>query len=336
MEGAEETARLSVDPGSDPAAGPVAARRGEETGLYRANGLTLRSEINLPELHPGAGRADVEIRYGTSPTELDDAALKAPRAQASPGEYLLTVDGVGRYWVRDGRTVVLDPAAGATEDDVRVFLLSSVMGVLAHEHGFLPLHASAVSIDGACVLLAGSSGVGKSTMAAALHRRGHPVVADDICAISLGPGGDPLLQPGYRHLKLWGDALEHVGRELGEHRRIRPGTDKYSVILPGGALPDPFPVSRIFVLTPEMVRLDEEVEVRPLRGRAKVAALLRETYRFRLVAGLGRSGRHLRLCHELARSTPVALLRRAIHPSHLSRSVAMIEGAVRQPPEEVG
>lgn len=309
---------------------PLRAPGSDAHPVYRANGLTLRSEVELPEFRPGRGRPDITVRYGRVPEELDRPALRAPRAQASPGEYLLSVDGVARYWVRDGGEVVVDPAPGASEDDVRVFLLSSVMGVLAHQNGFLPIHASGVAVDGGCVLFAGSSGTGKSTLAAAFHRRGHPVVADDICAISLDAHGRPLVQPGYRHLKLWSDALRHVGKGLGEGRRIRPGADKYSVILPDDAPSEPIPVRRIFVLSPELVRLEEDVTVNALLGRSKLTALRRETYRFRLVAGLGKSERHLELCHAVARTTPVTLVRRALHPAHFSRTLEVLEEMIRR------
>lgn len=305
----------------------------ETAALYRANGLTLLSEVDLPEFRPAHGRPDITVRFGTAPEELESPALRAPRAQASPGEYLLTVDGVGRYWVRDGRRVVVHPAPDAGEDDVRVFLLSSVMGVLAHMNDFLPLHASAVAIDGRCVLFAGGSGTGKSTLAAVLARRGHTVVADDLCAISLDSDGAPMVQPGYRHLKLWDDALRHVGNGLGEPRPVRPGTNKYSVLLSEPGPVHPIPVRRIFVLTPELVRLHEGVTVNHLRGRAKVAALLRETYRFRLVGGLGTSERHLELCQAVGRTTPVEVVRRALHPSHLPGTVQLLEELVQK---EVG
>lgn len=89
------------------------------------------------------------------------------------GELLLKVDGVANYWVKEGREIVIEPGPAAEAGDVRVFLLGSAFGALLHQRGLPPFHAGAVAMEGKAVLLAGRSGVGKSTLAAELCRRGH-------------------------------------------------------------------------------------------------------------------------------------------------------------------
>lgn len=296
---------------------------------YRANGLTIASEIELPELTPHDGAADVMIRVGEVPERLDGDYFEGARYQAKPAEYLLDVPGVARYWVRNGREVVLAPATGAAECDLRVFILSSVMGALAHQNGFLPLHASAIAVNGTSVLFAGDSGCGKSTLAAAFHERGLPLVADDLCAVSLAEiGGGPVLHPGYRNVKLWADALEHVGSALGERHRVRTGLQKYSVRVPGDAPPHPLPIRKIFVLTTELAN---DVQLSRIRGRAKMAALRSETYRYRLLHGFRSRDRHFRIAQAIARNTEMVLVRRPLFLAALDDLLDRLEGNLDVP-----
>jgi energy-coupling factor transporter ATP-binding protein EcfA2 len=66
----------------------------------------------------------------------------------------------------------------------------------------LVLHASASLIDRCAVAFTGHCGVGKSTLAAILARRGHPVLSDD--ALLVRPRGAHLeAVPSYAGLRLW-------------------------------------------------------------------------------------------------------------------------------------
>ncbi len=319
---------MSTDRRSHPENGVDAPREAPgPSRLYRAHGLTIRSELDLPGLQPGTGDPHVTVRYGEAPEHLARPELQAPRAQASPGGYLLRIDGVSAYWVRDGRDVVIDPEPGATAADVRTFFLSSVMGVLVHENGLLALHGSAVVKGRRALLVVGSAGCGKSTVAAELRRRGCEVLSDDICALDRDPSGRLVMHPGYRHLKLWPDALRRLGSRPDAHARIRPGVDKYHVAVEEPASrTDPVPVGGICVLTPAPGSLDEPPRLEPLVGRARTAVLVRETYRFRLLRGLGRERQHLALCQAVARSTPVWRVHRALHPSHIGALADLLEG----------
>ena len=81
------------------------------------------------------------------------------------------------------------------------------------------LHASAVRVGGKAVLFCGTSGAGKSTIAAALAQRGYPLITDDVCAIA-AEGAAPLVYPDGRQLKLWAHAIERLDL-AGAARRAR-------------------------------------------------------------------------------------------------------------------
>src|SRR5437773_792073 len=165
------------------------------TYTYRAYGLNISSEIECPELVLANGAADVRVRFGPVPERLENPGGLGAWYQVSEQELLLTPHHVAHFWVTNGRDVVIQRAPNASDEDIRAFLLGSVFGGLLYQRGYLPLHASAIETHLGAVAFAGPVGLGKSTLAAVLHKRGYPVVADDLCAASLTAYGKPLVTP---------------------------------------------------------------------------------------------------------------------------------------------
>lgn len=67
-----------------------------------------------------------------------------------------------------------------------VSFYSTVAALIAAWRGLVPLHASAVAIDGRAVLVVGRSGAGKSTLTAGLLALGARFIADDLVVLSVG------------------------------------------------------------------------------------------------------------------------------------------------------
>lgn len=189
---------------------------------YHAYGLNIASDLECPELLRGNGAApDVRVRLGNVPEQLDSPKAQDVPYQAAPQQFLLKLDRIARFLVCNGNEIVIERAPEATDGDLRVFLLGSVIGALLHQRGVLPLHASAIETRLDAVAFAGEVGLGKSTLAAAFHRRGYRVLADDVCTVSLDQEGKPLVTPAYAQLNLWADALEQIGAAKENLRRTR-------------------------------------------------------------------------------------------------------------------
>ncbi len=130
-------------------------------------GLDIQSVIPLPGCVEAEGTPDVSIRFGEVPDSLPNASTIRACTQARPGQFLLIVDRVAKYLVENGDIITIQPAPGATEDEIRLFLMGSAWSALLLQRGLLPLHGSAVQVNDKAYVLAGPSGNGKSTLAAA-------------------------------------------------------------------------------------------------------------------------------------------------------------------------
>lgn len=193
----------------------------------------FESEFDLRELHASTGQGEiaVSIHLGGVPDAIPGAITVDQHCQVAPAEYLLTIPGVARYYVRNGSEVRIEIVPGTPPANVSTYLLGSVFGVLCHQNGLLPLHGSAVEQAGAVTAFLGDSGAGKSTLAACLHRRGHSVVSDDICLLESTPGAMRVI-PVAGWLKLWNQSLEHLGETPVEQNRVFSTDDKFRLFLP--------------------------------------------------------------------------------------------------------
>ncbi|MGH3933154.1 MAG: hypothetical protein ACRDTF_24635 [Pseudonocardiaceae bacterium] len=184
---------------------------------YRAHGLVISSELELP-LPPGspvAGTPDLILRCGGDRSVPSDHPPGGRLAELSGPDGTLFYS-LGRD--RD-RTVLRYPGlcefvGDRNLTDVEVHLhpgvdrgllavlaagtLLAVHLMLRHE---LVLHASAVQHDGHAVAFVGASGMGKSTLAAALCGNGCALVADDVLRVDLT---DPVIRvhPGSTESRL--------------------------------------------------------------------------------------------------------------------------------------
>ena len=207
--------------------------------------FTLDADLDLgafmePWLRvPGA---DVTIRRGGVPT-----ALPAPEAggvvwQHAGRRTLLSPPCGVRFLVEDGRTVHYETERGATESDVRAFLLGSAWAVLGWQRGLLPLHASAVARGPDLHAFSGGAGAGKSTLAAALARHGYPLFTDDVLLLDPASFDAGPLGHGHGALSLCRRSIALTGSRAARPMRDKPGFPKWyavpvrSALRPAGRL----------------------------------------------------------------------------------------------------
>lgn len=272
--------------------------------LVRCYGLTVDSELALPELEDAAPGTPVDLRIrrapvGPPPTTATLLPLGLWRDADTIG---LDVPGTASYRVQAGADVVVDVEPGADERTVRAFLLGTVLGAVMTQRGHLVLHGNAFRVGDACAVVVGRSGAGKSTLAAELQRRGHDVLADDV--VPVDAGGRAL--PGHPRIKLWGDALTRIGVDPAGLERVAGPLEKYQLPL-DRTWATPLPLRWVYVLE----RHDgPDLRITPVSGMETFGLLHEHTYRNELLHGDAATAEHLAQCARLAAQARISRVAR--------------------------
>lgn len=321
---------------------------------YRWGQFTLRSAAPLPELPPARRAARPwTIRMSRAKTfhashwfrhwDLPDGRRWLSFAQTGD-DYLLRFSRTGAFRISMGRReIVCEVRCGVPAETRRHLLLNQVLPLVAGA-SHLVVHASGVRIGGQALGLVGEGGAGKSTLAAALCRRGAALVCDDALVIERA-GGRWVAVPGDPSLRLWRESIAAVFRRAVTRARVAHYTSKCRVPA-GNLLPlarRRAPLGALFLLARDERRtahgrLVHLTRLRPrqalialvgmayqidLRDRARLAALTGEladlveavpVYRLRLRAGLAQIDAAARQIAEIARGwrgEPYALLSRS-------------------------
>jgi hypothetical protein len=184
---------------------------------------------------------------------------------------------------RDTAQIDCYPQAGTPLETIEHLLLDQVFPVLLSRSGGLVAHASAVATPLGAIAFAGSSGRGKSTLAASLALQGFPLMTDDCLLLQEAEAG-LLATPSYPGARLWEDAIETLFEQEPAVTDVAHYTAKKRLALADGQLhfcADRIPLRRIYFLAdPEQTADDTAVAITPLAARAAFMQLV--AYSFKL------------------------------------------------------
>jgi len=312
---------------------------------YRLGPFALWSEMALPELESqgaadvfesdGAGSDDVWIRLGSVPERIEDVVANESQWWASRTEYLQRIPGVANFLVRNGREILVEPADGAADEDVRAYLLSPIFSALCHQAGMYALHASAVRVGGGVAAFVGNTRAGKSTLAAGLAKRGYSVIADDICLLDTrtegaeknAETGPALVTPVVPALKLWRSALEHLGTSYEALPRVIRNDEKFRLKLSmTDAQPVRLPLRQIFFLEwSEDDDPDAQPAITSVEGVAAITRLMEFTHCGYLMKATGRQTGNFLLCGRVLSEARAYCLRRPRNFALLEQTLDRLE-----------
>lgn len=256
---------------------------------YRVFGLNILSCFEIPELQKAEfPTEDVRISYGQNPQSIQGALRKGVLYQSNEHSFLFRLDAVGSYLVTNGNNITVERAQESTMDEIRLFLLGPGLGALLHQRGMISLHGSCIVNNKKATLFCGISGVGKSSIAAALYKRGFPILSDDISVVVKNQNRFTVL-PGISHLKLWQDGIDKLEFDSSDGYEIRPNLQKYRMPVTPAKEAVENTLENVVFLNRSNTR---EIGIRKLRGSRILALLKNSTYRFRYLSGQDEFKRH--------------------------------------------
>ena len=103
------------------------------------------------------------------------------------------------------------------------------MGALLMQRKILPLHGSAIEIDGKAYAILGDCGAGKSTLAKAFINRGYKLLTDDVIAVTFSDKQELFAMPSYPQQKLWKESLNNFQLESNQFKPLIDRATKFAV-----------------------------------------------------------------------------------------------------------
>jgi len=287
---------------------------------YTAFGLSIHSDMQLPALlRSNNKKIDIQIIRG----KVNKKGLDAPEqtrlfSQLAVNELWLHVPNIAWFYVSNGNKIIVEAENGSDEQSIILYILGTCMGAIMHQRNRLVIHGNAIRVGEGCVVFAGQSGNGKSTLAAAFHQRGYSILADDLAVID----EQGKVQPSYPQIKLWHDTAKKLEIEISRLKRIRLQIDKYAYPIKDGFCTIPLPIKAIYILNNHN---QDEFLFEPIKGIAKFNPLKNNTYRINHLDGLGLKKQHFKRCSQLANQIQLTRITRPNDSFELNTLVELIE-----------
>lgn len=246
--------------------------------------FTVNADIDLgvrvaPYLSDG--NADVIIAQGEVPENLKSKTGGGIAYDVTQTEFLLRLPNGTRYLVRNGDEIIYHRGDNVSDRDIVLFLLGSAWGALCYQRGLLPLHASAVTVNGRVYAFTGHSGAGKSTLSAALADREAEFFTDDVLIINPATISDQAIcYAGQKDLKLWKNSLKMTNAKKMGPVRDAEGFEKYFAMPANSASPMAGSLAALLILTKgKKLGEDSPADIQKIAGGAALKQLSSSIYR---------------------------------------------------------
>jgi len=266
----------------------------ENKVVYKAFGLTMISEVPLSEL----SHVDDEVDSIDIEVELADLSELWSKLSERENQIVIfkentvmfRVPNVAIFSIQEGRLITVSPLEEYEDDVGRLYILGSCMGIILMQRKILPLHGSAVAINGKAYAIIGDSGAGKSTLATALLNRGFQLLTDDVIAVSLcGKDSIPYVTPAYPQQKLWQESLTEFGMSNDSYRPVYQRETKFAIPVSSQFSSELLPLAGVF----ELVKVEnDDVNILPIENLTRLQTLFNHTYRSFLIPSLGLTDWH--------------------------------------------
>jgi len=293
---------------------------------YRVYGLSLDSPLPLPELTPREKAAegntvacDVQVLAGKVPPVPSDAQVVGIGVWTRDGDVWIDYVGVVKYFVHDGQKIIVEPEPEVEARVIRLYLLNVCLAVILHQRGFLALHAGAVAMKGGVVGFLGYTGMGKSTVTAALHSQGHALISDDVVAIDMNDPQGPWVYSGFGQLKLFPEVAEALGHNTQWMPLLHPELTKV-----GHRVAELFGQRPLRLATLYVLADGDEVTIDTLKPQEALVELIRHSYAIRL-ADLVDPSAHFRQCAALISLVRISRLTRPRDLTQLAVVASLVE-----------
>jgi energy-coupling factor transporter ATP-binding protein EcfA2 len=279
---------------------------------FKAFGFNVLSDIYLPELpqtYFDGDISDIFIEKSDLTLLWEELARENQYFVVNEDIIMFRIPKNAIYMIKKGKEIYYSPMDHAHEDQMRLYLLGTCMGALLMQRKILPLHGSAIEINGKAYAIVGESGAGKSTLASAFLKLGYQLISDDVIPVTLNEKSIPMVTPAYPQQKLWLESLNQFGMESENFRPIFERETKFAVPVSNQFASKPLPLAGVV----ELVKTEnDEIEFHPIQSLNRLQALFNHTYRNFFIAPSGLMDWHFSTTAKMCKHIDMYQLRRPV------------------------
>lgn len=288
---------------------------------YRAFGLNISSEVELP----GMIEIDSDNKFHVQ-ISLNEVNVPPFKGIDSPNYFVdgenvyLWWDEIGKVKISDGKQIIVDSSSNLNSNETSIipFLLGPVMSILLYQRGLLVLHGSSINVNNGAIAFLGYRGLGKSTTAINLYKKGYPLITDDILAVEFNKEGLPVVYPGYPHARLSDDSYMHINTDI--LTPIRTYAGKVFCDASRGFLPEPVELKKIYILEE-----GEKLRISNFKSQESVINLIRHSTANRVMQDNKDQAKNLIQCANLIKNITISRLEISHSFKNLPDLVNLIE-----------
>ncbi|HKX91510.1 MAG TPA: hypothetical protein VJM15_03695 [Sphingomicrobium sp.] len=254
---------------------------------------------------------ETRVTFGPVPHTLLGEPLGEMSWQMLGDQFVMRGEGDHYFHYRKGHGITTERGEQFDLSEESLWLNGSVYAAIASLNGFLPIHASAVAHNDQVFAFTGPAGAGKSTVVAALGKRGLPMFCDDTLVLDLSDPDQIHCLPGHKRLKLRPDAVELTGATPQE--KVSKTVDKHYALPAAGDVRAVLPLGQLLFL-----ENGSRLAIEPLTGSERFVMLQDDHQTAHLFAGARRFDRKAQFEH-LARLARQIEMARFVRPYDVAR-----------------
>ena len=228
---------------------------------------------------------------------------------------------VGTFLIYEGKRVVVIPEPKVTIEQVRIYLVGTVMAMILYQRGFLILHGSGVVVNGKAIAFVGRSGWGKSSIAAALNHRGYGLVSDDVFPLDLN-SETPVVYPGFSQYKISEETAAVLGHD--SNSLLNRDVENRGYLKCQNFATDALPLDRIYLLT----KASDNNAIESIEPIDIMTELL--CHSVPTIWGMKQPPEHFFQCSKLVQNVAIYRLQRSDDLKSLPRLAQLVEQHIRE------
>ena len=299
---------------------------------YKIYGIVIESEFEIKVLLPAEGGYDRQDVITVRERDVEDEVMRIlTEADALSCSYEIGMsvsafaNQGGFFLIRGGNEISIKISKEFNRDTVSPWILGFALSMAMLQRNILTIHCSAVVTNEGAVLISGTPGAGKSSLARKLIEDGYGLMADDVAAVRLC-GDDCMIYPAFPYQKLCSNEVKSRNLNIDDLVYINEDKDKYLVPVKEIFVDSPTRLSCFFYIIKAPVK---ELSVRRLTGFECFITIKDNLFLHRLKGSWETAPEVIGSCMNIASKCPIYLIIRPDGADTLDEIKSEVEKAVR-------